>query len=627
MAAPLLPGFEPLLRWLSRLLPGRGEPPVAEDRVGEWMREAYRRHQAGDLEGATQGYRRILQHRPADADALFLLGEIANREGKHEQAAELLAQAVAANGKLPAFHHELGAALQACGRLEQAAASYRRTLELERTHLAALVDLAGILVALGLLEEAAEHCRRALELEPRAVAAHVNLGLALESMGQSAAAADSYAKALEIDSDCVQAHCNLSALRLKQGRIDDAQRGAERALALDPAFFEAHVSLGNILLERKNLDGALASFREALRLRPGSPLGQCNIGYALERQGDVAGAMRCYERAIELDPRWVQAYINRSGLFLLQENFAAGWEESEWRLRLPENAPVHQRFPVPRWDGGPLAGKAILVYGEQGLGDEIMYASCLPQIIAQAGRCVIDCDPRLEPLFRRSFPAAEVHGGKQSDPADWLARAGWLDVKISTCSLPLHLRRSATDFPRHEGYLRAGPHRVEWWRKRLQALGPGRKIGLSWRGGVQKTGRVWRSLDLAQMTPVLAQRGASFVCLQYGECGEELARLEREHGIRIHYWPEAIENYDETAALVCALDLTLSVCTALVHLAGALGRPVWVMAPVRPEARYGLRGAAMRWYPSVRMFRQTSNDAWDPVIESVARELPGYRAP
>jgi len=261
------------------------------------------------------------------------------------------------------------------------------------------------------------------------------------------------------------------------------------------------------------------------------------------------------------------------------------------------------------------------VYAEQGLGDEIMYASCLPDVIAQAAHCVIDCEPRLADLMRRSFPQATVHGGRQTDAVDWLEDAGPIDVKIPAGSLPLTLRREPAQFPQHKGYLRAAPERVAAWRARLQGLGPGLKIGLSWRGGVPQTGRGTRSISLPELLPVLRLGGATFVSLQYGQCGEELALLRERYGVEIHHWQEAIDDYEETAALVCGLDVVLSVCTAVVDLGGALGHPVWVMAPVRTDFRYGFKGKAMRWYPSARIFRQAQCGEWDSVTKEVAAAL------
>jgi hypothetical protein len=234
---------------------------------------------------------------------------------------------------------------------------------------------------------------------------------------------------------------------------------------------------------------------------------------------------------------------------------------------------------------------------------------------------VIDCDARLAPLFRRAFPGAQVHGGSQSEDALWLERLPRPDAKVSLATLPRHLRRRAEDFPRHAGYLRADAAKVERWRARLATLGAGKKVGLSWRGGVARTGRSWRSMDVETLLPVLRTPGAHFVSLQYGDASPELAELAARQGITIHAFDEALGDYDETAALVCALDLTLSVCTAVIHLAGALARPVWIMAPLKADARYGLSGEGMRWYPTARMFRQRAFGDWSDVVEAVSRDL------
>jgi hypothetical protein len=259
---------------------------------------------------------------------------------------------------------------------------------------------------------------------------------------------------------------------------------------------------------------------------------------------------------------------------------------------------------------------------EQGLGDEIMYASMLPQLVAQARRCIVECDPRLLALLGRSFPEATFFGtvpGSRLPPS--IPRSS-IDLAIEAGSLAGYLRRDLADFPRQDGYLRADEAKVARWRGRLAALGPGRWIGLSWTGGVRKTRRALRSLALEQLLPLLRQPGLRFVSLQYTpDAPAALAELRARHGIDIPHWQEAIDDYDETAALVCALERTVSVCTSLVHLCGALGRPAWVMAPLAPEWRYGMTGETMPWYSSVRIFRQAAYGDWQPVIERIAREI------
>lgn len=259
---------------------------------------------------------------------------------------------------------------------------------------------------------------------------------------------------------------------------------------------------------------------------------------------------------------------------------------------------------------------------EQGLGDEIMFASCYSQVIRHARQCDIECDPRLRTLFSRSFPGAtfypleDLHTTAQTEPG------GAVDARIYAGSLPAFLRRSANDFPVHHGYLKPDPDRVARWAGQLADLGNGLKVGLSWRGGTVFTHRVRRTLALADLGAVLSVPGVNWVNLQYGDRAGEIAELRHCSGVEIVDWPEAVDgDYDETAALIGALDLVISVCTSVVHLTGALGRPVWVMTARVPEWRYGLDAPSMPWYPSARLFRQETQGDWGTVLGDVEQAL------
>jgi hypothetical protein len=275
----------------------------------------------------------------------------------------------------------------------------------------------------------------------------------------------------------------------------------------------------------------------------------------------------------------------------------------------------------PVWQGGALAGRRLLVIGEQGLGDEIMFASCVPDLLARGADCAIECSAKLEGLFRRSFPDAVVYTGRPDKSIPQHLSESGIDCEIPLGSLPRHFRRSHEDFPGHRGYLVADPSRIARWRAELAALGDGLKVGISWQGGSHLSRRPVRSLALAQWLPVLRTSGVHFVDLQYTDSAADIAELERSSGVRIHHWQAVCDDYEDTAAMVCALDLVISVCTAVIHLGGALGRPVWVLAPYSPEWRYGIAGETMPWYPSVRIIRQREYGVWEPVVTEAARRL------
>jgi hypothetical protein len=250
-----------------------------------------------------------------------------------------------------------------------------------------------------------------------------------------------------------------------------------------------------------------------------------------------------------------------------------------------------------------------------------MFANCLPDLIAEAERVTIECDPRLAPLFARSFPKAAVFGVPRTAAHAWLDQAGAIDVQVAAGSLLRRYRRAAQDFPLHSGYLRADVDRVRHYRERLRALGPGRNVGLAWRGGLVRTRRAVRSIEPEELAPLLTRKDVRFVSLQHGEVHEDLARMRAAAGAAPVHWPEVAASPDEAAALVTALDSTIAVCSSVAHLGGAVGVRVLGMVPATPEWRYLRAGDRLPWYPSVELLRQSRLGDWATVIERVAQRI------
>jgi hypothetical protein len=245
----------------------------------------------------------------------------------------------------------------------------------------------------------------------------------------------------------------------------------------------------------------------------------------------------------------------------------------------------------------------------------------VPDLVAEARHVIIECDPKLEAIFRRSFDACTVVSRQRTLANDWINRVEPKpELQLAAGSLARRFRQRAADFPQRP-FLRADAAAAAAWKSRLEALGPGRKIGLSWRGGVGITGRKRRSFSLEDLLPVLKLPGVQFVNLQYTDVRDELRELQSRHSLKVHHWQDAIDDYDQTAALVCALDGVLTVCTAIVHLSGALGRPALVMVPFGADWRYGDSGERMVWYPSVRLVRQKQVGQWADVLEEVSRRI------
>jgi tetratricopeptide (TPR) repeat protein len=555
----------------------------------------------------------------AEADCLLRTATAAVARGNGGEACRICEDILARYPRHAASHHLLGVIVGREGDLPRARAHIAQAVALAPdwpdAHLAHgnLQQLSGD--ALG----AEQSYRRVLELSPGAAPGHYNLAVLLDRAGRKAEALQSFGRAHELDPGRADVTWDLVQRLLDAGEFESAFSAAERTLARSGRSAAAHKALGLVHLYRHEPQSALEHFEGAVALAPADAEAWLHAGIAAQELARLDDALASYERALRLKGDYPQAQWRRSLVRLLKGEFDRAWADYEVRL-VSEERP-RRWFPQPRWRGEPLAGKTLLVHAEQGLGDEIMFASCLPDVMVQAGHCVIDCHPGLAPIVRRSFPAATVHGGRQTDDLSWLSDCPAPDYQIPIGSLPLLLRKRTGDFPRHTGYLRADPLKVAAWTARLDALGPGLKVGLSWQGGTRLSRAQLRSLTLEQLLPVLRVAGVKFVDLQYTDTVRERAALEERDGMKIVHWQEALADYDETAALVAALDLTLSVCTAVAHLAGALGKVAWVMTPFSPEWRYGQGGENIVWYPSMKLIRQTRYGEWGPVIAAVAGGL------
>lgn len=433
------------------------------------------------------------------------------------------------------------------------------------------------------------------------------------------AAIHDYQRAADINPAMTAAYVNQGTVHYLLGEFDQALACARHALRLDPDNAVAGLNQGLMLRELAEAKAAEAALRQALALHPDHHETRCSLALVLIDQGLFDEAERHLGAVLAVDPSHVEARWLLSTACLIRGRFREGWRDYDSRLH--RHDAWKRPYEFPEWDGNALQAGALLIYAEQGLGDDILFASCIPDVLTRVAHCVLECEPRLVTLFRRSFPAATIHGSKHEGDPGWLAGGPHVVAQIGAGSLPRLFRNEASDFPDHRGYLAADPVKVRQWRERLARLGPGLKVGIAWTGGAVKTRRRIRSLRLPDLLPLLRLPEMHFVSLQYVDSTGEITEMRAAHGVAVHHWPEAIEDYDETAALVMALDLVISVCTSVVHLSGALGKRVWVMAPSSPEWRYLRQGERLPWYPSARLFRQQQAGDWRPVVAAVESDL------
>ncbi len=377
-------------------------------------------------------------------------------------------------------------------------------------------------------------------------------------------------------------------------------------------------NLGLCYLEAAQLDKAEACFIKALSRDPGDVTALSNLAKLYNDIAQPQKAINCAEKALRLEPRLPEANYNRGQSYLFLKRWKEGWEGYEHNLGRHQGRRERVYGQIPRWTG--VDGMTLIAYGEQGIGDEINFASCIPDLMKK-NTVIIECEERLAGLFRRSF-GCDTYGTRYIKGGISWPTKYQIDASVAFGSLPGFYRNTDADFP-GTPYLIADPQRRLQWKVLLATLGDKPKVGITWTGGLKKTGTVKRSVALNDLLPILKQ-DATFISLQYKDAAEEIAALEAEHGIKVHQWPHATltRDYDDTAALVAELDLVITVQQSAVHLAGGLGVPTWVMLPKFSLWRYGLAGDTMPWYGSVRIYRQTQG--WVDEIAEVARDLRKY---
>jgi len=572
-----------------------------------------------DLGDATQAetlLRQVLAMQPGFVAATAALGALLMADGRTDAALQMVdALPEDAIRQAPILRLRARLAVHE-GRAEAAEAYLRAALALAPGDAGAAGALGQLLSGRRQWQEAADWLEKALAQHPGSIAEWRALAQAAQGLGRHARAVEAYARVLDEAPEDTSARIACAISLYRDGRSAQAASHLERVLAAAPADAELMRKLAMCYVEVGRDREAATLAARALALDPALTDAHAVHGLACQHLGEFEAAERAYDALLAREPDHADARWYRARLLLADGRWSLGWEDFAWRWDRKASA-VRPALPQPRWGGEPLEGGRLLLYGEQGIGDEIMFASCVPDLLATGAACTLACDARLATLFTRSFPGARVRG---IDSPDALASEP-CDRQAAVGDLPRMLRSRTKDFPAHAGYLRADPERVEHWRRELDRLGGGPKIGISWRGGTRLTRGGVRSLDPAVLVPVLGLPGLTWVSLQYGAVDADLVALFDAHGIAIHHWPSAIDDYDETAALVSALDLVVSVCTAVVHLSGALGREAWVLTPSAAEWRYGRRGESMPWYPSVRLFRQLAGGDWSGPIEAVRDDL------
>src|SRR6266568_2916830 len=544
--------------------------------VPQAMQHAIAAYQRGDLVEAERVCRLALEVKANYFEALYLSGIIAAQTGRTEEAARLLSKAVMANPRIADAHYNWGVAL---GELKRPA-------------------------------EALERYGRAIALKPDHADAYYNRGVALDELDRPAEALESYDRVIALKPDYAEAHNNRGLALGRLQRYAEALASYERAIALKPDYARAHNNRGVALGELERPTEALASYQRGIAIRPDYAEAFYNRGNALRdlhRHGD---AIDSYERALALKPDYASAHWNLADCRLLVGDFALGWQEYEWRWKLEQRDNGRRDFQQPLWLGGKtLEGRTILLHSELGLGDTLLFCRYAKEVAALGATVVLEVQPPLLPLL------ADLEGIEQAVPRG--APLPAFDYHCPLMSLPLAFKTDLGNVPANIPYIRSDAARAVAWQAKL---GEKRKprVGVVWSGSkALRNDR--RSMALADMLP-LVRDWAEWVSLQKEVRESEAALLTSRADLR-HVGGE-LEDFADTAAVIELMDVVVTVDTSVTHVAGAMGKPVWILLPFNPhDWRWMLDREDSPWYPTARLFRQPANGDWASVIRRVDEEL------
>ena len=545
--------------------------------LAQTLQEALALHQQGRLREAEKLYARVLKAAPEHFDALHLLGSLKAQSGQMGEALRLISAAL---------------------RINPHAAD-------------ALVNLANVLHAIKRDTEALECLDKALAISPHDMQALANRGSALFALERPQEALECFEQVATRQPRDADALLNRGSALAALGRAEAALADFDAALVLKPGHPGLLYNLGNALSDLGRHEEAIAAFDRVLVAAPDHARAWNNRGRALQALNRHGEAMASFAKAIALQKGYADAHFNRALSLLTVGELRRGFEEYEWRWKRTGMAGARASYGRPLWLGEyPLGRKTILLHAEQGLGDTIQFARYVPLLAREGATVALEVQAELKSLLAGLDGVASCHARGEALPA--------YDVHCPLGSLPLALKTQPAGIPADIPYLRADDARIAQWRPAIDAL-PGKRVALAWAGHARHANDRNRSIDLRLLEPLLALDGISFVSIQRELRHDDAEWLARHP--RLTHVGGDLSDMAATAAVIALVDLLIAVDTSVVHLAGAMGRPVWVMLPFAPDWRWTLSGERSPWYPQARLFRQAAAGDWAGVIAKVRDAL------
>jgi tetratricopeptide (TPR) repeat protein len=573
----------------------------------------------GSLAPAEDLCRQTLAIDPRNSSATHLLGMIAYKRGLYPEAVRSMRRSITLDRNNAFYHSNLGGALHAQRKFVQASVCYKRATLLMPTLVEVHYNFGNLFRDLGRTTEAIAAYEKALSLNPRLLEAWNNLGNIFREQGSFDDAAICCTKALAINDSCAEATSNLGNIFRDQGKTDHAIIQYQRAIALNPQLVEAHYNLANVLQTKGDLEAAVRGYQWALSLKPNLAEAHYGLGYIAYVSGKPSQSILHYETAIHCDPNFGKAKLAAALAELVQGNYSAGWKGYESRWQSEDHDTTARNYAQPLWNGKALSSGSLLIWGEQGIGDEIMFAGIIPDALNTKVDCILECNHRLRPLFARSFPGLRVisHDSPLQPTGSEIA------AQIPSGSLPGIFRTTVSSFLSSQSpYLVPDAARTAYFHRKYE--NGNLLVGLAWYSNNPKSGSI-RSIDLPTLRPLGQLPEVRWISLQYGDPTSLQADASSAPlPLLVDHEVDQLADIDTFAAQIAALNLVITIDNSTAHLAGALGIPTWLLLPTCSDWRWLQQPADTPWYPAMRLFRQTQPGDWDSVIQQVSTHLQAF---
>jgi tetratricopeptide (TPR) repeat protein len=561
--------------------------------------------------------KKVINISPQDAEAFNNLANLFKDLGLNQDAFKNYKKAIFLNPNYAEAYNNFALFLQENNNFEEAEANYKKAISLKSNYIQVYNNLGVLYKDLERFDEAINILNKAIQIKYNYFQAFNNLGIAYQLQGNYEKAVYNLNKAIHFNNDYPEAYNSLGNTYIDMRKYAAAERCFKKALSIRPKYPQVYNNLGTMYKYIGKLNEAVECYKKAISLKSNYAEAYNNLGVCLKDLNNFNSSENCFKKAIEIKPDYAQAYYNLSFVMLHQYKFQKGFEFYEWRWKTKQKIGNKFKSNKPLWSGEQ--NKNILVWKEQGIGDEIMYGSLLKELYVNCKNLLIFCDQRLIPLFKRTLPSKVkfIDNEKSIINDDY-------DFHLPMGSMPLFFRKHITTFEKSpKGYLKPDHQKTSYLRDQILSNSPNKIVGISWFTKSPNTLSSFRNIKLKQIATLLATLNFKIINLQYGDTQKEIQNLKNETGIEIINIEEIdkFNDIDGLASLISACDLVVSTTNVTVHLSASLGIDTRVLLPLTPDARWGMKGKKSYWYKSVQLYRQITLGDWDHPLNELRDEL------